>query len=154
MKPPYSVTKLASSDMREQIASVVIHWSMLELVVERVIANLEGQGGIVTFKENLPQRLTSLKKLAKARLPSEQAIEISRISGDIKILSDERHRVVHGLWGLDANGDVVSIYHRHKRGTRDRPMNAQHIRQIKLLIWDKIRRLRKFEPQALSVVPS
>lgn len=152
MKPPYSITKLAGSDMREQIAGVVIHWSMLELTVERVVANLEGNDSNVTFEEDLSDRLKLLKKLARQKLSKSDADEIVEIAGQIKTLSHDRNRVVHGLWGLDANVNVFSIYYREKRGTLAKPMNAEDVRQIKLQIWRKIKPLRKFAPLALAAV--
>ena len=154
MKRTYSITKLARGPMREQIAGVVIHWTMLELTVERVIANLKGRRDTVRFEQNLDRRLKPLKQLAKKNLPKEQAAEIVEIAGGIKALINERNRVVHGLWGLDDKGELTSIYYREKRGNRSRPMNSHDVRQIKLETWDKIRRLRRFEPQALSPVPS
>ncbi len=78
VKRTYSITKLASGPMREQIAGVVIHWTMLELTVERVIANLEGRRGEVKFEQNLDPRLGSLKKLARKKLSKEQASERNR----------------------------------------------------------------------------
>lgn len=154
MKRTHRITKLTTGPMREQIAGVVIHWTMLELTVERVIANLEGRRGTVRFEQNLDRRLKPLKQLAKKKLPKEQAAEIVEIAGEIKALINERNRVVHGLWGLDDKGELTSIYYREKRGNRSRPMNSHDVRQIKLETWDKIRRLRRFEPQALSPVPS
>ena len=154
MKRTHRITKLTTGPMREQIAGVVIHWTMLELTVERVIANLEGRRGTVRFEQNLDRRLKPLKQLAKKKLPKEQAAEIVEIAGEIKALINERNRVVHGLWGLDDKGELTSIYYREKRGDRSRPMNSHDVRQIKLETWDKIRRLRRFEPQALSPVPS
>ena len=154
MKRTHRITKLTTGPMREQIAGVVIHWTMLELTVERVIANLEGRRGTVRFEQNLDRRLKPLKQLANKNLPKEQAAEIVEIAGEIKALINERNRVVHGLWGLDDKGELTSIYYREKRGNRSRPMNSHDVRQIKLETWDKIRRLRRFEPQALSPVPS
>ena len=131
MKRTFHLTKLAGNPMREQIAGVVIHWSLLELTVERVIANLEGRHENVKFEGGLVERLTLLKRLAKRKLSEKQAAEIVEIAGEIKTLTNQRNRVVHGLWGLDEKGELASIYYREKRGKPSRGDALEH--QMELL---------------------
>ena len=146
MKPTrYLVTKLAGGAMREQIAGVVIHWNILELQVEWIISNLRGNPGEVKYEEDLVRRLELLKRLSKQKLPPDRAAEMSEISGEIKTLSRGRNRVVHGLWGMDQSGKIISIFPRYKSGARDKPMNAEDVRQIKLRTWRVTRRLMNFE---------
>jgi hypothetical protein len=54
------LTGVADRAMREQIGAVCIYWSLLELMVERVIANLEGRPGVATYNDDITRRLESL----------------------------------------------------------------------------------------------
>ncbi len=58
---------------RYQIAGVTIHWSILELTVERVIDALQGGSGVVEYTDTVERRVDLMKKLAKrASLGPEQ----------------------------------------------------------------------------------
>ena len=59
--------------IRERIGAISVHWSVLELMVERVIATLEGNPGIVTYEKKLARRLEDLKKLARKTRPTDEA---------------------------------------------------------------------------------
>ena len=132
--------------IRERIGAISVHWSVLELMVERVIATLEGNPGIVTYEKKLARRLEDLKELAKTR-PTDEAEELVTIAGDIKSLSHKRHRAIHGLWGLDTKGRLLSQYPTARNGQVEKTMTPDDLKQLKLQIWRKgIRPLGKFAP--------
>jgi hypothetical protein len=100
--------------MREQIGGVCVYWSWLELMVERVIAKLEGKPGVVTYdgKPDFAGRLRKLRKLAETHATPVfgaeiHKAEIHKILDRIENLRPHRHRVVHGLWGIDETNAVV-----------------------------------------------
>ena len=68
IKNEVQISGLANSKMREAIGAVCVHWSLLELMVERVIANLEGNPSVVTYKSDLAHRLGDLKVTAKRQV--------------------------------------------------------------------------------------
>lgn len=150
-----SLTKLVNHKIRGQIGAVCVHWGLLELAVERVIANLRGDPGIVTYEEDVGHRLDTLKALAKEKLAPDVAAEISEIAGEIKNVGHERHRVVHCLWAMDKDGEVISVFARSKIDDPSKPMDAEAVRQVKLRIWRVIKRLMKFVgPEKRAVLPS
>lgn len=120
-------------------------------MVERVIANIEGNSGVVTYKSDLAHRLDELKKAAKANLCSDQSHRISEIAGFIKVLKEERHRIAHGLWGLSADGNFISIFPRDATGHVGKPMDANDMREIKRLIWQAHQALSPFADLGQSV---
>lgn len=141
------ISGLADSKMREAIGAICVHWSLLELMVERVIANLNGDSRAVTYKADLAHRLDDLKKAAKSLTPSltpEKRNRISEISGFIKKVKEERHRAVHGLWCLDSSGNFKSLFPRDASGHMERDMDFVELRQIKLRIWQAHEALRPF----------
>ncbi len=140
----YNLTGIADNKMRAQIGAVCIHWSLLELMVERVIANLGGSSQIVTYTEDLAHRLDTLKKLAKAKLSANDVEDLRKIRSEISRLKEERHRIVHGLWGLDTNGNIASIFPRTKSQKLEKPMTTQDVRTVKLEIWQANAELKKF----------
>lgn len=149
----FEITGLAHSKMREAIGAICVHWSLLELMVERVIAQLEDHPRSVTVKEDITRRLPVLKNLAK-KLPPGAANKLRELAGEIKTLKDERHRPVHGLWGFDEHGNIHSIYFRDSAGQPDKPMSTNDMRQIKLKIWNLYQRLEKFAPLKEPAVPA
>ena len=141
---PVQIGGLADSKMREAIGAVCVHWSLLELMVERVIANLKESPGTVTYEGDLAHRLDDLKAAAKQTLDQEDRERISEIAGFIKKLKEERHRIAHGLWALDHEGNFYSIFYRDKAGRPDRPATCEDIRAVKLLIWEAHEALSPF----------
>jgi hypothetical protein len=132
--------------MREQIGAVCIHWSLLELMVERLIANLQGNRNVVTYHAPIKTRIEVLEKLARKHLPAS-ADKIAAIARTIKDLTAERDRVVHGIWGIDeANAPMrMSLHLKAKKGKpRARPMETEDIRDLKLRIWQTYRQLEQF----------
>jgi hypothetical protein len=149
MKEPiertFYVTKLAKGPMREQIAGMIIHWTQLELTIERVISNLQGKKGKVEIGKKIGRQLKKLEGLAGAKLPADQAADIQSHIDEIKQLVNLRNRVVHGLWGLDENGKLYSLYYHDSNNEQLREMNHGDVRQIKLRTWKKIKYLRNYE---------
>jgi hypothetical protein len=137
---------------RDQIAGVTIHWSVLELMVERVIAMLQGKGGVVEYAASLEIRVRKMKKLAKTSvsLSGEQRKELLAVSSLALALRSDRDRVVHGLWSMTDDGRLQS-FHPWARGKPTRPLDAQKIRSIKLDIFRLHRRLDRFVDVALPV---
>lgn len=139
------ISGLADKDMRAAIGAVCVHWSLLELMVEYTIADLEGRIARVVYTEDITRRLEVLKTLAWAKLPAEQAQYIAETSGYIKTISEDRHRAVHGLWAMDTEaGNIVSIYPRAKRDDHAKPYVIDDLRETKRKIWDAYLRLRRF----------
>lgn len=118
-------------------------------MVERVISKIDPRrpdNALLTVREDIDRQLDRLKKLAHGKLPSAQVEEIRAIVGRIKTLKQERHRVVHGLWGIDPNGDVASIYFRDKSGTVMKTRTAPDLQRLKLDIWQEYLALEKIAP--------
>ena len=151
VKKELQISGLADSKMREAIGAVCVHWSLLELMVERVIANLQGNPSAVTYQSDLAHRLDELKALAKRQLCPEQQARISEIAGFIKKLKSERHRIVHGLWALDTSGNFISLFPRDASGHIGKARHQGDIREIKLLIWQAHEALRPFADFEQSV---
>jgi hypothetical protein len=147
------ITALADMAMRQEIGAVCVHWSLLELMVERVIANLQGTPGIATYQEDLGHRRRTLKKIANKHLSLSEAQKatIRAAAGDIKILAEERHRIIHGLWGMNARGEVVSIFPRTDKKPQARPMDREAIRAVKLQTFRVIKQLEPFADREAAV---
>lgn len=146
------ISGLANHDMREAIGAICVHWSLLELMVERVIANLEGRPGTVTYTKDLSHRLDDLKAVAKAKLPKDRRQRLSQIIGFIKDLKEERHRAAHGLWGMDDDGNFISLFPRDASGRIEQPTDREELRNIKRQIWDAYGALGPFVDLSKSVV--
>jgi hypothetical protein len=146
-----NLTGLADRAMREQIGAVCIHWSLVELMVERVIANLEGRPGIVTYDDDVTRRLRLLKQLARKHLSVDLADQIATIAGAVKELREDRHRIAHGLWGIDETNTIVSIYPWAKNEPRGKAIDAKEIREIKLRIWRVYQQLQPFADHGRSL---
>ena len=117
------ISGLADAKMRGQIGAVCVHSSLLELMVERVLANLQGKAGMVSYSEDLAHRLDTLKAVAKASTLSDYDKKtIVQIIGRIKTLLNDRHRVIHGLWRLPetpiCRHQIVSIWLDSALGSR------------------------------------
>lgn len=146
------ISGLADSKMREAIGAVCVHWSLLELIVERVIANLKGDSSTAEYISDLAHRLDDLKTAAKAHLSAEDSERISEIAGYIKKIKEERHRVAHGLWAVERDGSFVSLFPRDATGNIPRPMDTEEIRGIKLRIWEAHQALKPFADLSQPVV--
>jgi hypothetical protein len=147
------LTVLRDSAMREQIGAVCVYWSLLELMVERVIADLERKPGRVSYKTALTRRLEKLKTLAGEHLPGHAA-EIDEIADQISELSKDRHRVVHGLWAIDETNAIVWAIRLGAKlpEPREKQMQLEQIRQIKFRIWETYKRLEPFGGRGKSAV--
>ena len=151
VKAEFQISSLADKPMREAIGAICVHWSLLELMVERVIATLEGNPRTVRYTSDLAHRLHDLKAAAKKHLCPEKRNRISEIAGFIKKVGKERHRVAHGLWALDASGNFMSIFPRDESGHVGKPMDTKEMRKIKLLIWQAHEALKPFADLGQSV---
>jgi hypothetical protein len=141
-------------EMREQIGGVCVHWALLEMMVELVIANLEGKPNEVTYPDNLSRRLKTLKGLAeRSTLQEQEKAEICEVASQIEATVDERHRVVHTLWAKDENGIVYSIHPWSKdRRKQGKPLHNEDVPKIKLHIRNLAKRLTPFVPKTHEVV--
>jgi hypothetical protein len=146
----FDITIPADSFTREQIAGVTIHWSVLELMVERVIAHLRGKGGIVEYAANLEIRVRYLKKLVKKSvlISTEQRKVLLAVCSLALQLRSDRDRVVHGLWSRTKDGHLLS-FHPWAKGKPTRPLDAKQVRRIKLQIFALHRKLDEFVDQTL-----
>lgn len=149
---PLRISALADKHMRNQLGALCVHWALLELIVERVIAAWEGRGGKVEYKKDLAKRLPRLKELAREKLPVEQATAVENIASQIHALGHRRHHVVHGLWGIDENGNFYSVHPRTKLQKVAVPQNAQTIREIKLEAHRLFLALEEFAPPTAHIV--
>jgi hypothetical protein len=146
------LTGLSDKAMREEIGAVCIYWSLLELIVERVIADLEHHTGTVVYKPYFKGRLERLEKLAKRKLPSATANEISKIKGAIEDLIADRDRVVHGLWVMDDAKGILSVHFGARLPEpREKRALTQDIRQIKKRIFQTYQQLEPFAGRTKSV---
>lgn len=149
-----AVHAIANPQMRQAIGGVCVHWAILELSVERVISNLRGDPGVVTYQEDMGHALDTMKKLAREseHLIQEQKNEIVDLAGKIKTLAQERHRVVHGLWGMDTAGQIHSLFPRSKpHEMPGRPMTEAEVVEIKRRVWRTGKALQKFASATQSV---
>lgn len=137
---------IADEPLRGAIGALCVHWALLELSVERVIANLKGNPGIVTYSEDLGHRTDTLKRLAKASsaLLAGESNTLCILASEIKKLCHERHRYVHGLWGLDIDGSLINIFPRAKDGAPARPATPAAIRLVKLRAFSLHKQLLTF----------
>jgi ribosome biogenesis SPOUT family RNA methylase Rps3 len=147
------ITGLSDRAMREQIGAVCIQWSLLELMVERVIANLQGDRNVVAFNGSVTDRIKFLEKLARKRLP-KSAEKIAAIASTIENLSAERHRVVHGLWAIDEDNAIVwsIVLGAKSPQPRAKQMETKAIRDLKLRIWQTYQQLEQFADQGKVVI--
>jgi hypothetical protein len=148
------IDTVTDSGMREQIGGVCVHWALLEMMVELVIANLEGKPNEVTYPDNLSRRLKTLKSLAgKSTLLEQEKAEICEVASQIEAIVDERHRVVHTLWAKDENGVIYSIHPWSKdRKKQGKPLHDEDVRKIKLRIRKLAKRFAPFVPETHEVV--
>src|SRR5262249_52484136 len=150
------ISAIADEKLRGAIGALCVHWALLELAVERVIANLEGNPQVIAYSEDLAHRTETLKDLAKSSgLTPAQKTTLCSLASDIKQLGHDRHRYVHCLWGLDASGNLISLFPRTKVGEQGEPASAAQIRQTKLKTWQLTKKLLQFvEKGPISVLPS
>jgi hypothetical protein len=136
---------------RSQIAGVTIHWSVLELMVERVIDSLKGGSGIVEYSDSVERRVDAMKKLAKlsTTLTADQLAHLLKIASAILAMREHRDRVVHGLWTMGSDGKLGSFHPWAKNNRPSKPLDGDMIREIKLRIFALHRELEKFIDSSL-----
>lgn len=148
----YRIPNLVPGPIKTRIGEVCVQWSILELQVERLIWHLSGvgpkEGRLITAKEDITPRLKRLKKLAAEKLIATEAEEIRKLAGDIKEAKKDRHRVVHGLYGVDAHNAFHAINYREKapKGLAH-PVTDAYLRGISTTIRELTRRADGFIPQ-------
>ena len=143
----FEIRAITDEGYREAIGGVCIHWALLELTVERVLANLESGSTLLRYDAQLATNLDRLSALVETStaLAIDQREKLRQLLTEVKSTRDERHRLVHGLWGRDANGVVHSIFPAISRKPDPaRPISVDDIRQTKRRIFRLGKRLRAY----------
>jgi|SRR5688572_8108041 len=149
------IRALTDPGLREAIGGVCVHWALLELTVERVLSHLTGEGGVLLYESDLGKNLERLLTLTEASnsLDATQKSEIRNLVGDVRSLRNERHRIVHGLWGKDGNGYIHSVFAAIKRDVEPVvPITVEDIRQVKLKVIFLGKALRNYVDPADQIV--
>ena len=148
----YELTMPVDDFTRFQIAGVTMHWSVLELTVERVIDALQGGIGVVEYTYNVEQRVRFMKKLTKgSRLEQKQQKHLLAVASAILAMREDRDRVVHGLWTIGPEGKLGSFHPWAKNNQPSKPLDGEKIRDIKRRIFILHRELEKFIDTSLPV---
>jgi hypothetical protein len=109
----------------------------------------------VTYNKTVPltRRLDALRKLARKHQP-EHADEIAGLADEICELNKDRHRVVHGLWAVDENDDIIWVIQLGAKlpEPRAKQRTLEQIREIKVRIWETYKRLEPFGGRGKSAI--
>jgi hypothetical protein len=131
------IRALTDPGLRDAIGGVCIHWALLELTVERVLANLTGERGLLRYEKPLRENLERVELVAgtSTALTEVQKKDVLGLIADVRAISIERHRIAHGLWGKDVNGVVHSVFAAISRTVPlAKEVKVEDIRQLKLAI--------------------
>src|SRR5262245_2070935 len=111
------IRALIDHGLREATAGVCIHWALLEPTADGVLSYFENTGGLLRYESDLESNIKRLSALIEAtdKLEANQRTEIRELVGQIRSVRDDRHRVVHGLWGKDGDGAIQSVFPALKR---------------------------------------
>lgn len=150
----FDVRAPSDRSLRNAIGGVCIHWALLELSVERVLSHLEEGSAVLRYNAQLGGNLAKLSKLVdlSSKLTDAQKQDLSNVIAKVREISEERHRVVHGLWGTDENGMLHSIFPNiSRKAVPTKPMSVEDIRQVKLRILEVGKRLRNYVDSSSEV---
>ncbi len=140
--------------LRDAIGAVCMHWGLLELMLERVVAFQTNYSTEVQFTSDFSKNLEALER----RIKQEDAQPILRqvvqeLVDKARELREDRHRIAHGLWHIAANGDIISFFPQLKRKVvPERTMTIEQIHDIKRAIFDLSMRFRQFAEASDSVI--
>lgn len=134
---------------REYIGSVCVQWGYLELCVERVLAAMRGNGNVVAYEAMIRPNVIAVEtEIPKSNLIEDQKKNLAAALEAIKRLYVDRHRVIHGLWGLASDGEVHSIYFQATKKKREvvpgQRMTLEDLRDIKWKIVNVRRALETY----------
>jgi hypothetical protein len=93
---------ILSADQLRAIGNVVVETTYLEIYVEQVIWRLAGMekesGKFFTDQTRIAARLELLSSLGKPRLKGTKLARFTALVSDIKIETEHRNTIVHGVW--------------------------------------------------------
>jgi hypothetical protein len=106
--------------LRDAIGAVCMHWSLLELMVERVVAFQTKQSIEVTYEKEFGQNLDALEQHLKDHPDIDPILALQWIwlIAQGRKLAKDRHRIVHGLWHVEGDEKIISFFAELKRKKR------------------------------------
>ena len=138
---PVHLQHLADKAARESLGGVVLHWVILDLVVERVHANLRHDSGPVYCTGRPCDRLRDLCHIMhEGELASSDWPRIEEIGTAALELQSEWQALLEKAWGMDADCGLIPLsrgYHR-PNGIR-----AEPARRLKSALWHLYWELRQ-----------
>ena len=154
----FRIFNLVPGPIVAQIGRICVHWSIMELTMERVIWHLSGispkAGRLVTARQNIDPRIKRLKKLARQYLTNEAQEEIYAICRDIKDVQEQRNWAVHGLYGINKHGERFQISYRKDPNGVAKPVNDNSLREVRRAIYRLQIKLEQFLPLPKPAEPA
>jgi hypothetical protein len=105
----------------QAIGKVAVNWSLLEFLINRVIADLLSitpkEGRIVVSAMNLRPRLDILRLLAELHdWPEVELESLKKVTERIDKAREQHNLIVHGLWVEDNAGCPYLVKYTGKKG--------------------------------------
>ena len=137
---PVHVHCLADKAARECVGAVFLHWAILDLVTERIIANLRRDPGPVHCSGRLCERLTELRDmLGDSRMDLDEGREVEDILSAVLDLQQEWQAMLNEAWSLSVDCVLVPL----SRGPNQRKgITAERARRMKAALWQHYRDLQ------------
>ena len=161
---PVHLHSLADKAARESLGAVCLHWVTLDLMVERLLANLNGESSTVRCSNRLCQRLEELRDAASRHgLEPEERSRVEDIALELLALHEEWERLLSEAWSMDPGCVLTPLargYHKQKG------VKAECARRLKANLWRNYRQLqqialrkverggRYFEKEQYTAVPT
>ena len=137
---PVHVHSLADKAARECVGAVFLHWVILDLVTERIIANLQRSPGPVHCSGRLCERLAQLRDmLGDSEMDLDEGRQVEEILYAIVGLHQEWQALLNEAWSLNLDCVLVPL----SRGPNQRKgITAERARRMKAALWQHYRDLQ------------